>query len=90
MTSLISGEILVFVVCLYIMISGLAKVTLRRQTELLKNYLQPEELPLEKLILRAEKIRERRKANTENPPFEPPTSDIEAKIASWPEEPPQE
>jgi len=62
MTSFSLGEILVFAVCLYVMISGLAKITLRRQTELLKNYLQPEELPLEKLILRAEKIEERSKS----------------------------
>ena len=49
-----SWETIVVVFCLLILSSGLVRVTMRRQTEILKEYLQPEKLKVEQLIMRSE------------------------------------
>ena len=53
--SIFSLELVVIVICLLFLVAGLARITTRRQMEVLKDYLQPEILPIEQLIMRAEK-----------------------------------
>ena len=50
---LFSWETLVVILCLLILASGLVRITMRRQTEILKEYLQPEQLRVEQLVMRA-------------------------------------
>ena len=53
--SFFSLELAVIVICLLFLVAGLARITTKRQMEVLKDYLQPEVLPIEQLIMRAEK-----------------------------------
>ena len=47
-----SWETVVVVLCLLVLLGGLVRITTRRQTEILKEYLQPEHLRVEQLIMR--------------------------------------
>lgn len=49
-----SWETVVVIFCLLVLLGGLVRITTRRQTEILKEYLQPEHLSVEQLILRTE------------------------------------
>lgn len=49
--TLISLETILVILCLLGLTWGLARITLRRQTEILKEYLQPEQTQVEHLIL---------------------------------------
>ena len=47
-----SWETVVVILCLLALLGGLVRITIRRQTEILKEYLQPEHLRIEQLVLR--------------------------------------
>ena len=44
LTLIFSWEILIVVFCLLVLVGGLVRITMRRQREILKEYLQPEQL----------------------------------------------
>ncbi|MCL2622533.1 MAG: hypothetical protein FWD31_02605 [Planctomycetaceae bacterium] len=48
-----SWETLVVVCCLLVLLAGLVRIATLRQTEILKEYLQPEHLRVEQLIMRS-------------------------------------
>ena len=50
---LFSWETLVVILCLLILASGLVRITMRRQMGILKEYLQPEQLQVEQLVMRS-------------------------------------
>ena len=50
--SILNLETIFVIVCLMGLTWGLVRMTMRRQTEILKEYLQPENLRVEQLILR--------------------------------------
>ncbi len=44
---------LVAIICLLLLAAGLVRITSQRQTEVLKEYLQPDKLKIEHLIMRS-------------------------------------
>ena len=50
-----SWETIIVILCLLFLAGGLVRITMRRQTEILKEYLQPDKLRVEQLILRSDK-----------------------------------
>ena len=65
--SIFSLELVVIVICLLFLVAGLARITTRRQMEVLKDYLQPEILPIERTIMRAEKTSASQSPSTPDP-----------------------
>ena len=53
--NIFSWETVVVILCLLVLLGGLVRITMRRQTEILKEYLQPEHIRVEQLIMRPEK-----------------------------------
>jgi len=53
--SIFSWETILVLLCLMGLTWGLVRITMRRQTEILKDYLQPEHMRVEQLILRSGK-----------------------------------
>ena len=53
--SILSWETVFVILCLLGLTWGLVRITMRRQTEILKEYLQPEHTRVEQLILRTGK-----------------------------------
>lgn len=66
--SLVSLELVVTVFCLLILMAGLVRITTKRQMEVLKDYLQPEKLPIEQLVMRSEKSPDSQNPNSVPPP----------------------
>lgn len=50
-----SWEFVIVAICVLLLAMGLVRITMRRQIEVLKDYLQPEKLPIEQLIMNADK-----------------------------------
>jgi len=78
--SIFSLELVVIVTCLLFLIAGLARITTRRQIEVLKDYLQPEVLPIEQLIMRAEKSSASQNPNasdSDSPENNQPINDVQ-------------
>ena len=53
--SIFSLETIIVILCLLGLTWGLVRITVRRQTEILKDFLQPEHTRVEQLILRSGK-----------------------------------
>ena len=64
---LFSLEFAIVAICLLFLVMGLVRVTMRRQVEVLKDYLQPEKIPIEQIILNAERLARQQAAEHEMP-----------------------
>ena len=51
--SMISFETLLVAFCVLALLCGLVRITTRRQTEILKEYLQPEKTQIEQIVMRS-------------------------------------
>jgi len=72
--SIFSWETILVILCLLGLAWGLVCVTMRRQTEILKDYLQPKNLQVEQLIMRSGKTLSNNEEENESLPEsqEPP------------------
>ena len=52
LASIVTFETLLVIFCLLALLCGLVHLTTRRQTEILKEYLQPEKMQIERAIMR--------------------------------------
>ena len=68
-TIVFSWETVVVIFCLLVLLGGLVRIATRRQTEILTEYLQPEHLRVEQLILRPGKTQPN-SVESEPPPDE--------------------
>jgi hypothetical protein len=67
LAAIFSLETILVVICLLLLTGGLVRITMRRQTEILKEYLQPEHLQVEQLIMRSEKVSPHHDENKQPP-----------------------
>ena len=65
---LFSWETLVVILCLLLLLRGLVRVTVRRQTEILKEYLQPECQKVEQYFMQADNITPNDHDDSQQPP----------------------
>lgn len=73
----LSWEFAIVAICVLLLAMGLVRITMRRQIEVLKDYLQPEQLPIEQLVMNADKSA--RKNGTEQEPSQEET-DSESEV----------